>query len=231
VHSLPGDQAANDADPKATRLQSLTRRQRHPVRRPPVLGIDPVSDDARPSGHRGRGFAKHGAHVFAHGDERFRACGRPTRERRAARVEVVHHVVLGAQLRATGAARGARPQYVRPEGMRVHDIDSLLGDAPGEPADVGRRERSVEIGERVLANVTAVVDPYPRSSEIRGKGSIGREESDFVVRAGLLRAGREVHEETLGSSDIAAHDDVHDAYPLHQLTTPRQDLLWEVGPR
>jgi hypothetical protein len=106
----------------------------------------------------------------------------------------MHDVVLGAELRPAGTTRRSRPQDVRAERVRVHDIDSLVRDPPCEPGDVERPERSVEIREGVLADTATVVDLDPGAPEVRNERPIRRKKGDLVIGAGSLGSGREVGE-------------------------------------
>ena len=170
VHALPRDQAADDAYPKAPRPEGLTRPERRLFLRSPVVGIDAVSDDRRSRRDGGSGRREHGVHVFADRHEGIGARGGPAGERRAAGIEVMHHVVLGAKLGAVGTAGGARPEQVGTEGMRVHDIDALLGDPRRQPRDVGGTPGSIEVRERVVADRTAVSAAQFRRARSRPRG-------------------------------------------------------------
>ena len=205
----PGHQPTHDSRAKAAAAERLAGARRHVVLGSPMIGCESHSHDCRSSCHGGRGRREDRPNVFADGDERVGARGRPARKWRAARVEVMHDVVLGAKLRPAAAARGTRPQDVRAERVRVHDIDSLFRYPTREPGDVERPERSVEIREGVLADTATVVDLNPGALEVRDERPIRRKEGDLVIGAGSLGSGREVGEEPLGPSDVAARDDVH----------------------
>ena len=75
--------------------------------------------------------------------------------------------MLGAELRELRLARGARPQDVRRERVRVHDVDATLGEEAREPRDVRPPEGTDQVRERVLARGSAVVDAQACRREVR----------------------------------------------------------------
>ncbi len=206
VHALPGRQPAHDADAERA-VHALPRRE--------VVGVDAVADHRHPTGEPRHRFDEHPLHVLADRDQPIGARGRPPREGRRARVEVVHHVMLGAKLRQAHPAGRARSEHVGAERVRVNDVDGLPRESVREPRDVGRAERAIEIRQRVLPGRPAIVNAHASRREVRGQRPVRRHESHLVVGAGQLRPGRQVDDDSLGATDVAPHDHMHHAKASH----------------
>ena len=188
MHPLPARQTADDADAK--RLAGAARTGR-PVRR-----VDPVAYDRRASGDCGRRARHDRTHVLADGNDPLGARRGPSCERRAAGVEVMHHVVLGPKLRQTRPLRRPRADDMRRERVRVHDVNLLLVEEASQPPHIPRPQGAKQVRERVVAAGPAVVDGQPSRREVRGEGPVGRDEGDRMGCPGGVGPGRQVDEKS-----------------------------------